>query len=234
MMLAHTLEQSEGSPRKINFKTVTVTSLIAGFFLIPFHEFGHVVCDWVTGHPAAMSYARDYLLSGGETPFLGLLGGPLFPLILSTIAVILIYRGIRLSVSYPLAVLGTMDRLLLYLAGSTPSDERDLARAMAWPAVTFKYIFLGAEIFLLVLVLRSLIRYKVGIKRGGLILVIPVASFVISASLGVFVVDRFVFPEQHKKEFGLTLPRCSIDSSRRVRGLAYLAAFGYSRTPSRK
>jgi hypothetical protein len=73
---------------------------------------------------------------------------------------------------------------------------------MAWLAATFKYIFLGAEI---VLVLWSLIRYKVGIGRSVLIFVIPVASFVICASFGVFVVDRFLFPEHHKIDFGLTL-----------------------------
>ena len=82
---------------------------------------------------------------------------------MSAVSVILIYRGIHLSVSYPLAVLGTFDRLLLYLSGSTPSDERDLAQAIAWPVASFKHIFLGAEILLLALVLLSLIRYKVGI-----------------------------------------------------------------------
>jgi hypothetical protein len=212
-MSAHATEQCvsespnlvETTMRTISLKTLTVTSLIAGFFLIPLHELGHVVCDWITGHPAAMSYARDHLLSGGKTPFLGLLGGPLFPLVMSAVSVILIYRGIHLSVSYPLAVLGTLDRLLLYLSGSTPSDEIDLAQAIAWPVASFKHIFLGAEILLLALVLLSLIRYKVGIRRSVLIFVIPLASFVICASFGVFVVDRYLFPEQHKIEFGSTL-----------------------------
>ncbi len=197
---------TEADHRKISYKPLTITSLIAGFFLIPLHELGQVVCDWITGHPAAMSYARDYLLSGEKTPFLGLLGGPLFPLILSAVSVVLIYLGIRLSVSYPLAVMGTLDRLLVYLSGSTPSDERDLAQAIAWPTTAFKHIFLGAEILVLALVLLSLIRYKVGIKRSVLIFVIPLASFVVCASFGVFVVDRFLFPEQHRIEFGLTVP----------------------------
>jgi len=149
-----------------------------------------------------MSYARDYLLSAGRKPFLGLLGGPLFPLILSAIAVIAIYRGTRLSVFYPLAVLGTLDRLLLYLSGSTPSDERDLARALAWPAASFKYIFLSAEVLLLALILLSLFKYKFGVGRSILVFVIPLAAFVVCASFGVFVVDRFVFPQQHRLEFG--------------------------------
>lgn len=212
-MAGHAADRCASEPRqlaeerlKISFKILTITSLVAGFLLIPLHELGHVVCDWITGHPAAMSYARDYLLSGGKTPFLGLLGGPLLPLILSTVSVILIYRGSHLSVSYPLAVLGTFDRLLLYLSGSTPSDERELARAVGWPATAFKHIFLGAEILILALVLLSLIRYKAGIKRSVLILAIPLASFVVCAAFGVFVVDRFLFPEQHKIEFGFTLP----------------------------
>jgi len=191
------------SARTIDFTTLTVTSLIGGFLLIPFHELGHVICDWISGHPAAMSYARDYLLSGGKTPFLGLLGGPLFPLILSAISVICIYRGARLAVFYPLAVLGTLDRLLLYISGSTPSDEWSLARTLAWPPASFKYIFLTAEVLLLVLVLLSLIEYKIGIGRSILVFVIPLLAFVVCASFGVFVVDRYVFPQQHRLEFGL-------------------------------
>jgi hypothetical protein len=58
------------SPAKINFKKFTITSFVFGFFLVPIHEFGHVICDWITGHPAGMSYARDYLLSGGQTQFI--------------------------------------------------------------------------------------------------------------------------------------------------------------------
>jgi len=201
----------------VNFKTVTITSLIAGFFLIPLHEVGHVICDWITGHPAAMSYARDYLLSGGQTPFLGLLGGPLLPLIVSAVSVVLIYRNIHLSVSYPVAVMGTLDRLLLYLSGSTPSDERDLAQAIAWPATSFKHIFLGAELVLLALILLSLIRHRAGIRRSVLILVIPLASFVVGASFGVFVVDRYLFPEQHRIEFGVNQGPASVVLTRRVR-----------------
>ena len=98
---------------KLEFRQFTITSIIFGFFLIPIHEFGHVICDWVTGHPAAMSYARDYLLSGGDTPFLGLLGGPLLPLILSAVSVMFIYRQMRISIFYPIAIIGTLDRVVL-------------------------------------------------------------------------------------------------------------------------
>jgi hypothetical protein len=195
----------KSSAQEINFPKFTVTSLAGGFFLIPLHEFGHILCDWITGHPAAMSYARDYLLSGEKTPFWGLLGGPVAPLLMSTVSVILIYRGINLSITYPLAVLGTLDRLLLYLSGSTPSDERDLASAMAWPQATFKYIFLSCELLLLALILLSLVKYRPGIWRSVLIFAVPPACFIAAASLG-FLLDRYAFPEQHKKEFGLIRP----------------------------
>jgi len=192
----------KSSALQINFLKFTITSLIGGFFLIPLHEFGHVLCDWITGHPAAMSYARDYLLSGEKTPFWGLLGGPVAPLLMSAVCVILIYRGVNLSITYPLAVLGTLDRLLLYLSGSTPSDERDLASAMAWPQATFKHIFLTCELLLLALILLSLIKYRPGIWRSILIFAVPPVCFIAAALLG-FLLDRYAFPEQHKKEFGL-------------------------------
>jgi hypothetical protein len=191
-----------GAGQTINLKTLTLASIVAGFFLIPLHEFGHVVGDWITGHPAAMSYARDYLLSGGKTPFFGLLGGPSLPIVLSAVAVFLIYRRWNLSVVYPVAILGSIERLSLYLAGMLPSDERDLAKLMRWDAHTFKYIFLSAEIILLCLVVLSFARYRIGFKRSVLILLIPVICFVIGALFGVFVIERFVFPAQFKMQFG--------------------------------
>jgi glucan phosphoethanolaminetransferase (alkaline phosphatase superfamily) len=96
--------------------------------------------------------------------------------------------------------------LFLYVSGSTPSDEWELARAMAWPAASFKHIFLAAEVLLLVLIFLSLFKYKFGIGCSILIFVVPLSAFVVCASFGVFVVDRFVFPQQHKIEFGLVAP----------------------------
>jgi len=98
---------------------------------------------------------------------------------------------------------GTMDRLVLYLAGNTPSDERELAAALNWPMGSFKCIFFCWELLVLLLVVWSLVRYKAGIRGALLILLIPIASFVAAASFGVFVVDRFLFPEQHRIEFGM-------------------------------
>jgi hypothetical protein len=189
-------------PVKIDFKKLTIASMIFGFFLIPVHEFGHVICDWITGHPATMSYARDRLLSGGDTPFLGLLGGPLLPLILSAFSVVQIYRKTNLSWFYPAAILGSFERLVLYLKGSLPSDERSLAKIIGWNMYSFKYIFLSLELLLLALVLLSLIRYKVNLKKAALVFLIPLLCFIVGASIGVFIVERFVFSSQFKIQFG--------------------------------
>ncbi|MGA2534225.1 MAG: hypothetical protein ABSG19_14460 [Candidatus Aminicenantales bacterium] len=189
-------------PAKIDFKKLTITSLIFGFFLIPVHELGHVICDWMTGHPATMSYARDRLLSGGETPFLGLLGGPLLPLIISAFSVVQIYRQKNLSLFYPLAILGSFERLVLYISGSLPSDERSLAAIVGWNMHSFQYIFLSLEVLLLFLVLLSFIRYKVHVKQAIFVFLIPLLSFFACAAIGVFVVERFVFPGQFKIQFG--------------------------------
>ena len=187
---------------KLDFRKLTITSIIFGFFLIPIHEFGHVICDWITGHPAAMSYARDHLLSTGDTPFLGLLGGPLLPLILSAVSVIFIYRQTQISIFYPIAIIGTLDRLVFYLSGMLPSDEKNLADIVGWNIYAFKYIFLSGEILVLLLVLISMIKYKIGVKQIILAFAIPILSFVVGAALGVFVVERYVFPVQFKIQFG--------------------------------
>jgi len=187
---------------KIDFRQLTMTSIVCGFLLIPVHELGHVIGDWMTGHPAGMSYARDYLLSGTEKPFLGILGGPLLPILLSAVSVVLIYRRKNISVLSPIAILGSFDRLVLYLGGSLPSDERDLAQMAGWSISSFKYIFVSVEVILLLLVLVSLFRYKVGFRQSVFVIVIPLVSFIVGASLGVFVIERYVFPVQFRAQFG--------------------------------
>ncbi|MFI5181503.1 MAG: hypothetical protein ACHQPI_08950 [Thermoanaerobaculia bacterium] len=190
------------NPIRLDYKTLTITSLVFGFFLIPVHEFGHVLCDWIAGYPASMSYARDYLLSGGRTPFLGLLGGPLLPLLISAIAVIQIARRANVSVFLPVAILGAIDRLVLYAFGMLPSDERDLAEAIGWNPYSFKYVFLSLELVLLLAVVIALMKYKVGAKAAAAIFIIPLVSFFVGAAFGVFVIERFLFPVQYKIQFG--------------------------------
>jgi hypothetical protein len=190
------------SPAKIDFKKLTITALVFGFFLLPIHELGHVICDWITGHPAAMSYARDRLLSGGKTPFFGLLGGPSLPIIVAAAAVVLIYRGKNLSLFYPVAIQASIERLVLYSTGGIPSDESDLARMAGWNPYAFRNIFLALEVLLLGLVIISFFKRKLGVKQSVVIVVIALVCFVASAALGVFIVERFVFPEQFKIQFG--------------------------------
>jgi uncharacterized membrane protein YkgB len=102
----------------------------------------------------------------------------------------------------PIAILGSFDRLVLYLGGSLPSDERDLAQMAGWNISSFKYIFVSVEVILLLLVLLSLFRYKVGFRQSVFVIVIPLVSFIVGASLGVFVIERYVFPVQFRAQFG--------------------------------
>lgn len=186
----------------VSFKALTFVSVFAGFFLIPFHEFGHVLGFWLTGHRAGMSYARAYLIPDGPEPFLGVLGGPSLPIILAAVSVLMIYRRWNLSVFYPLAILGSFERLAHYLTGRLPSDEVMLANMMGWEIHTFKYIFLSIEILLLLLVAVSFFRNRIKFKQAVLIVLIPIICFCVLSGFGLFVIERFVFPEQFKIQFG--------------------------------
>jgi hypothetical protein len=190
------------SQTKINFKKLTITSFVFGFFLVPIHEFGHVICDWITGHPAAMSYARDHLLSGGQTSFLGLFGGPSLPIIVAATAVILIYRGKNLSLFYPIAIQASIERLILYVFYGLPSDESDLARAAGWNQHSFQVIFLVLEVLLLSLIIISFFKHKLGVKHAVAVIVIAPICLVASAALGICIVERYVFPKQFHIQFG--------------------------------
>jgi len=187
---------------KINFKKLTITSFVFGFFLIPIHELGHVICDWITGHPAAMSYARDRLLSGGQTPFLGLLGGPSLPIIVAAVAVVLIYLGKDLSLLYPVSIQGSIERLSQYVCGILPGDEQDLAQLAGWGKYSFRNIFLGFEVLLLSLIVISFFKYRLGAKQSVAVVVIAVICVVVSAAFGICIVERFVFPQQFHIQFG--------------------------------
>jgi hypothetical protein len=180
-----------------------ITSLIFGFLLIPLHESGHVICHWITGNPEGMSYARDYLLGNSTHTFLGVLGGPLLPLLVSAIAVFLIYRSnITLSLLYPVAILGAIERLILYIALGLPSDEKELADFMHWSAHTFEYIFLSIELILIGFIVYSFFRNKINLRMKILCILIPIISFVIMAAFGVLVIERYVFPVQFHLQFG--------------------------------
>ena len=188
---------------KLHLYSLIATSLLFGFLLIPLHEFGHVIFHWFTGNSEGMSYARDFLIGNSVHTFWGILGGPLLPFLVSIVAIIMIYKSkMKLSILYPIAVLGAIERLILYITLGLPSDEKDLADFMHWNAYAFEYIILSAEIILIGFILYSLFRNKINLKMKILCILIPLISFVIMAAFGVLVIERFVFPEQYHLQFG--------------------------------
>ena len=170
--------------------------------MIPIHEFGHVIFHWLSGNPAWMSYARDNLFPDSEKTFLGYLGGPIFPLLLGSLCLIPIYKGIKLEIFYAMAILGPFERMILYITGVIPSDERALAKILNWPEYSWLIIFLVIEITLLFLFFYSLKVNKLTLKNKILVIIIPLVSFILMAILGVFIIERFIFPEQFKLQFG--------------------------------
>jgi hypothetical protein len=76
-------------------------------------------------------------------------------------------------------------------------------RAFAgWEPSAFRNIFLALEVLLLSLVIISFFKHKLGVKRSVVVIVMALVCYIASAALGVFVVERFVFPEQFKITFG--------------------------------
>lgn len=190
-------------PQELQMKQFLISSLLAGFLLIPVHEAGHVIFDWISGNPAGMSYARDYLLGNGKQTFLGELGGPLMPILIAIVSIIFIYKQkVNLSIVYPIAILGCMDRLILYITGMLPSDERVLAGFMNWDAHVFMYIFLSLEIILLSLIVNSFKYFHASVKMKVLCFLIPLISFIVMALFGVFIIEKNIFPAQFHLQFG--------------------------------
>jgi hypothetical protein len=197
------MNKARSGQNEVHLYPLTITSLLFGFLLIPLHEFGHVVFHWLTGNPEGMSYARDYLLGNATHTFLGVLGGPLFPLVVSAVVVFLIYRSsISLSILYPIAILGAFERLVLYIAVGLPSDEKDLSGFLRWDNFMFEYIILSTEIVLLAFIVYSMFKYKLSLKMRIACIVIPVVSFIIMAAFGALVIERLVFPVQYHLQFG--------------------------------
>lgn len=150
-----------------------------------------------------MSYARDYLLGNSTHTFLGVLGGPLLPLVVSLIAVVLIYKSsISLSILYPFAILGAFERLVLYIVLGLPSDEKGLSDFLHRDRLAFEHIVLSAEIILLAFIIYSMFRYGINLKMKLLCILIPIISFVIMAAFGVLVIERFLFPVHYHLQFG--------------------------------
>ena len=197
------MNKARSGQNEVHLYPLMITSLLFGFLLIPLHEFGHVVFHWLTGNPEGMSYARDYLLGNAAHTLLGVLGGPLIPLVVSAVVVFLIYRSsLSSSVLYPIAILGAFERLVLYITIGLPSDERDLSGFLHWGNFMFEYIILSMEIVLLAFIVYSMFKYKFSLKTKIACIVIPVVSFVLMAAFGMLVIERLVFPVHYHLQFG--------------------------------
>jgi len=187
----------------IPLRTIIVTSLIGGFLLIPVHELGHVIAHWISGTPAAMSYARDYLLVDAELTWLGIFGGPFLPLFISIIFVCIAFNLKKPPIYiFPIAVLGAIERLMLYVTGTFPSDERSLSRMANTSEGLFRWIFLTIEIALLILIIIRLRTMKKNLIQIIIIIAIPIASFILMALFGIYVIEKNFFPTQYSIQFG--------------------------------
>ncbi len=113
----------------------------------------------------------------------------------------------RQSSLYPVAIQATVERLIPHPCGVLPSDERDLATMAGWNSYAFKHNFLLLELLLLGLIVLSLFWDKVGVKQSILIASIALASSIVSAGIGICVVERFVFPAQFKNSIRMKEPK---------------------------
>jgi hypothetical protein len=183
-------------------------SAIIGFFSIPIHELGHVLGYRLLGIPATMSYAREILPPGQPQRFLGVAGGPLFTQLLCCVGLILIYRKKYLVAAFPLAVIMSLDRIILYgihwrgllVQHRAPGmDETKMATLLGLNPL-FWYAALTLFFVLAWVLIFFSLRY--GMLRNIALCAVPVIFFVAMAAFGVFVVERHLFPEQFRIQFG--------------------------------
>ena len=157
-----------------------VFSAVIGFFSIPIHELGHVLGYRLLGIRATMSYAREILPPGEPQRFLGVAGGPLFTQLLCCAALLLIYRKKWLTLAFPLAVIMSLDRIILY--------------GMAWRQLLVLHRAPGMD--------ETKMATLVGWNPFFWYAALTLFFFVAMAAFGVFVVERNLFPEQFRIQFG--------------------------------
>jgi hypothetical protein len=184
-------------------------SAVIGFLAIPLHELGHVIGYRLVGVAATMSYAREILPPGEPQRFLGVAGGPLITTAVCFGAIALVYRRKWVPATYAVAAIASLDRAILYgmqwrqllvLHRVSPGmDESKMAALIGVSPFFWSVVFTLAFVLAWTLIVRSL-RY--GRVRSALVCLIPVAMFVAGAAIGVFVVERLVFPEQFHIQFG--------------------------------
>jgi len=184
-------------------------SLLVGVLAIPLHELGHVIGYRLLGVAATMSYAREVLPPGESPRFLGVAGGPFLTTLVCFGAIAVVYRGKWLPAAYAVAVVASLDRVILYamqwrplLVQHRPSpgmDESRMAALIGASPFLWYVVFACAFVVAWTLIVRSL-RY--GPVRNVLVCAIPVVTLVVGAAAGVFVVERLVFPQQFHLQFG--------------------------------
>jgi hypothetical protein len=192
-------------------------SALVGFLAIPLHELGHVIGYRLLGVAATMSYAREIVPPGEPERFLGVAGGPLLTTLVCFGAIALVYRRKWLPASYAVAVIASLDRIILYgmqwrqllvLHRVSPGMDESRMAALIGASPFFWYVvFTLACVVAWTLIVRSL---SYGRLKSALVCVIPVAMFVAGAAIGVFVIERLVFPQQFHTQFGSAAPtRCA-------------------------
>lgn len=189
-------------------------TVIIAFFFVPMHELGHVIAGWLSGIPMSMSYAREYTLNGqAETAFLGL-GGPIFTVVLAYIGVFIIYKRKFLMIAYPFSVIMCIDRIFIYLIcffsidmktfleikGLPGMDEKGVAELLKVNPYTFFAIIQVLELIAIILILFSL-RYS--LRKNLFIILLPVIAVIPMIYIGFNFVERNIFPEQYKMQFGM-------------------------------
>ncbi len=204
------MKQRSGVPNDLStWLWLLVCSAIIGFFAIPIHELGHVLGYRVLGITATMSYARESLPPGQPQRFLGVAGGPLLTQLLCCAALLLIYRKKWLVVAFPLAVIMSLDRIILYgrqwrqlLVLHRVSPGMDETKMAAFPGWNPFFWYVALTLFFIVVWVLILRRLRYGVVRNVLLCAVPAVLFVAMASIGVFVVERHLFPEQFRMQFG--------------------------------
>lgn len=162
-----------------------------------------------------MSYARESLPPGQPQRFLGVAAGPLLTQLLCCVALLLIYRKKWLVATFPLAVIMSLDRIILYgthwrqllvLHRAPGMDETTMAVLLGWNPF---FWYAALTLFFIVAWVLILLRLRYGVARNILLCAVPAILYVAMAYVGVFVVERNLFPEQFRIQFGPPAARTS-------------------------
>jgi len=190
-------DDSELFATRSNWILILAASILIALIAIPIHELGHVIGYRLTGVAARIAYEHTILPAGARFGLSGTAFGVLSTYIVSYVGIVLIYRKRWLLVSYPLAVILSLVRVLASinylirfhtLAGL---DECQMAtftglNPYLW-YVAFGALFVAAWI----LIIRSL-RY--GILRNFLLCAIPASLYIVISTFCLYVVGKY-FPQ---------------------------------------